>query len=77
VTEPDIAAILAEIDELAGKPLIQKSDVTVEMLTEMWRCADTTAITRANKKLVKPGLYETLKVFDPDMRRERRVWRKR
>ena len=77
MTEPDLAAILAEIDELAGKPLIQPGDVTVEMLTEMWYCADTTAIARANAKLVKPGHYTTLKVYDPATGRERRVWRKR
>jgi len=75
MTEPDLAAILAEIDEFAGTPPMQPGDVTVQMLKELWGIGDTSAADRM-KPLVTAGQYETLIVYDPAIRRPRRVWRK-
>jgi len=71
----DLAAILAEIDEFAGVPEIQGTDVTVEMLCEMWGVSDIGAADRM-KALVASGQFEKLSVYDPAAGRTRRVWRK-
>lgn len=71
----DLATILAEIDEFAGVPKMERNDVTVNMLKELWGIGDTSAADRM-KPLVATGQYETLIVYDPAIRRPRRVWRK-
>jgi len=73
----DLATILAEIDELAGVPLMQDNDVTVEMLQEMWHGIGDTSAADRMKPLVAAGQFETLRVYDPAIGRIRRVWRKR
>jgi len=71
----DLAAILAEIDELAGPPTIQRDDVTVQMLMDHWGVADGTVRTWMQPR-VDDGTFETLMVYDPASRRSVRVWRK-
>jgi len=73
----DLDAILAEIRELSARPVMRPTDVTVDMLQDIYGgVAPGTAKERAGHDLVDTGLYETLKVYDPEARRERRVWRK-
>jgi hypothetical protein len=76
MTEPDMEAILAEIDALAGVPEMQPGDVTVQMLRELWSLQHA-AVTDRMEKLVLRGLYESRLAMNPQTRRIIRVWRKR
>jgi len=77
MTEPDLDAILAEINKLAKPPLLEPGDVTVGALMEEWHLSNGATMQRAKKFLVDSGLYESLKVFDPERGHYYRVYRKR
>ena len=77
MTEPDLEAILAEINVLAKPPLIEPGDVTVGMLMEEWHLSNGATMQRAKKCLLDSGLYVSLKVFDPERGHYYRVYRRR
>jgi hypothetical protein len=71
----DLDAILAEMDRYGGMPEIQPGDVTVDDLKRHWHVTDVTAKRRA-MLAVEAGAFETMMVYDPEIGRVRRVWRK-
>ena len=75
MTDDMKAEILAEISALAEKPKRQPGDVSISDLREQWGVQDAT-VKSWMKKYVDNGQYESMMVYDPQVGRSCRVYRK-
>jgi predicted ArsR family transcriptional regulator len=69
------AQVLAEIMALAGKQYRQPGDVSIRDLREEWNVQDNT-VKAWMEKLVKEGVYTSHMVYDPEVGRSCRIWRR-